>query len=168
MKTATMALAILALTTLPALADDDDHPMAGWFEKFRSLEGTWIQQGEMMNGAKVVYRVTAGGSAVVETIFAGSDHEMVTVYHLQGDDLVLTHYCHLGNQPHMKVVEADEEAASLRFECTGLTGGEEAPHMHIGAFVFDGDDHFETRWTLHENGEAGFEAHLDLVRQPRE
>ena len=39
---------------------------------------------------------------MVETVFPGSPHEMVTVYHADGPDLVLTHYCMEGNQPRMR------------------------------------------------------------------
>ena len=46
-------------------------------------------------------RTTGGGSAVTETLFPGTAHEMMSVYHMDGDDLVLTHYCAGGNQPRM-------------------------------------------------------------------
>ena len=57
-----------------------------------------------MTSVKIVsvIKVTAGGSAVHETLFPGSAHEMVSVYHLDGADLVMTHFCALGNQPRMK------------------------------------------------------------------
>src|SRR5690242_6473548 len=71
----------------------------------KRLAGDWIQvgpDGKASDQVVATYRVTAGGSAVEETLFAGTPHEMVTVYHMDGDDLVLTHYCVAGNQPHMK------------------------------------------------------------------
>src|SRR5258706_16398214 len=74
------------------------------FERIKSLAGDWTGTPPAeMKGAPmdVRYRVTAGGNAVEETIMPGSDHEMVTMYHLDGDKLELTHYCVIGNQPHM-------------------------------------------------------------------
>ena len=51
----------------------------------------------------VVYKLTGAGSALVETQFPGTGHEMVSVYHLDGDDLRMTHYCAAGNQPRVKL-----------------------------------------------------------------
>ena len=58
--------------------------------------------GDDEHEVRVVYKVTSGGSVVVETIAPGTEHEMITVIHPDGDSLLLTHYCMLGNQPHMK------------------------------------------------------------------
>src|SRR5207249_3172213 len=91
-------------------ADDKDKasqakesPAKAAFEKMKGLAGTWVASGNdaEMKDAQVVYRVTAGGSAVMETIMPGTDHEMVSLCTLDGDKIVLTHYCVLGNQPHM-------------------------------------------------------------------
>ena len=60
------------------------------------------------------YAVTAAGSAVVETVFPGTEHEMVTVYHADGSDLVLTHYCMEGNQPRMRAKAARRLPLRLR------------------------------------------------------
>ena len=49
----------------------------------------------------IVYSVIAAGSAVHEHMFPGGPHEMVTVYHLDGPDLLLTHYCAAGNKKLM-------------------------------------------------------------------
>ena len=40
----------------------------------------------------------AGGTAVLQTIFPGAPEEMLTVHYTDGDQLVATHYCMLGNQ----------------------------------------------------------------------
>ena len=65
------------------------------WNSLKSLAGTWVQAGKDGKPSdKVVstYRVTAAGSAIVEVLFPGSEQEMVTVYHQDGDDLLLTHY----------------------------------------------------------------------------
>src|SRR6187431_1894048 len=90
--------------------------VAAPFERLRNLAGEWVaaEDGEMFQKGDVVarYAVTASGSAVVETVFPGSPHEMVTVYHADGPDLVLTHYCMEGNQPRMRA----RDAQGSRFE----------------------------------------------------
>jgi hypothetical protein len=74
------------------------------FAKLKTLHGDWIdvdgtfgEQGKVA----VTYRVTGGGNAVVETFPAGTANEMVTVYHVDGRKLVLTHYCTSNTQPRM-------------------------------------------------------------------
>jgi hypothetical protein len=112
-----------------------------------------------------VYRVTSGGSAVVETVFAGSDHEMVTVYHLDGDDLVLTHYCMLGNQPRMKAERGSDPKKSV-FKFAGGTNikPDSDLHMHEAVFEFIDDDHFTSSWTLYRDGKPATVAKIDLRR----
>src|ERR1700686_5146018 len=67
-------------------------------DRFKQLAGEWVGKGklgDMEHEMRVVYKVTAGGSAVVETIAPDSAHEMVSVIHADGDALLLTHYCML-------------------------------------------------------------------------
>ncbi len=94
--------AALALSAPP---DSTAKAAPAAFERFKALAGEWVaaEDGEMAKKGDLVarYAVTAGGSAVVETIFPGQAQEMVTVYHADGPDLVLTHYCMEGNQPRM-------------------------------------------------------------------
>src|SRR5258708_12842309 len=98
--------AALAATTPTAPA----RPTSASLERFKALAGDWVaaEDGDMVKKGDLVarYAVTASGSAVVETVFPGSEHEMVTVYHADGSDLVLTHYCMEGNQPRMRARDA--------------------------------------------------------------
>src|SRR6267143_4219007 len=95
-----------AVLAAPARTDSGARPALAAFERFKALAGDWVaaEDGEMARKGDLVarYAVTAGGSAVVETIFPGQAHEMVTVYYADGPDLVLTHYCMEGNQPRMR------------------------------------------------------------------
>src|SRR5262245_10260387 len=61
----------------------------------KKLAGDWVEVKDGKPTDKVVttYRITAGGSAVEEVLFRDTPHEMITLYHLDGDDLMLTHYC---------------------------------------------------------------------------
>ena len=70
---------------------------------------------------------------MLEIIFQGAEHEMVTVYHADGDEVVLTHYCVLGNQPHMKA-RPGGDGKQIVFECVGGTNlaSERDKHMHQG------------------------------------
>src|SRR5687768_12947493 len=104
----TCALMVVALGFASARAEDAPakaKPTHAAFEKIKALAGTWVEadkDGKPTDKVVSVVKVTAGGSAVQETIFPGTQMEMVSVYHLDGADLVMTHYCMLGNQPRMK------------------------------------------------------------------
>ncbi len=143
------------------------------FERIKSLAGTWegtmisTHEGDGPKTMTVTYAVTAGGSAVVETMAVGSPHEMVSVYHLDGDQLVMTHYCMLGNQPKMSAVDAGGDPAVIAMTCSGGTNipDENLPHMHAMSMTFKSPDHVIADWVMHQDGQVGAEAHLDLRRK---
>src|SRR5262245_4633797 len=100
----------LAAVSISAYADDKhNHAPAATknagLEKMKTLVGTWVEadkDGKPTDLVVSVIKLTAGGTAVHETLFPGQDHEMVSLYTVDGADLVMTHYCMLGNQPRMK------------------------------------------------------------------
>jgi len=58
------------------------------FDQFKQLAGEWTGKaadGKDEHEVAVTYKVTSAGSAVVETIMPGTDHEMVTMIHPDGD-----------------------------------------------------------------------------------
>ena len=75
----------------------------------KSFDGQWIgtstDRGQEQ-AATAQYHVTSAGTAVEEKLFAGTAHEMVSVYHDTAGKLSMTHYCALGNQPHLEVTES--------------------------------------------------------------
>jgi hypothetical protein len=118
-------------------------------EKMKKLAGTWVmadKDGKSTDQVVSVVRVIAAGSAVQETLFPGQPHEMVSIYHRDGADLVMTHYCALGNQPRMKA-DPKSPTNQIRFLFAGGTNLDPAKdkHMHEGTITFVDDDHIE--WT---------------------
>ena len=56
-------------------------------DQIKQLAGEWVgkgKHGDMEHEARVVYKVTSGETAVVETLDPGGAHEMVTVIHADG------------------------------------------------------------------------------------
>ena len=102
----------------------------------------------------------------MEILFEGSDHEMVTVYHRDGADLMLTHYCAAGNQPRMKAA-AGGDPDLLRFEFAGATNMDSAKamHMHEAVIRFVDADHIESVWTSYQDGKPAGEARFELHRK---
>ncbi len=141
------------------------------FERMKKLAGEWLTAGEDGKPAGAVgaaYRVTAAGSAVIETLLPGTAHEMITMYYLDGDDLVLTHYCALGNQPRMKAdPKSPEGTIAFRFAGGSNLDPAKDMHMHDAVFTFVDDDHLKTAWTMWADGKAGDTHGFSLVRKPK-
>ena len=136
-------------------------------ERIKTLSGRWKGHASSPgkeSDADVEYRVTAGGSAVVETLFAGTDHEMVSVYYDRDGKLGMTHYCILGNQPGMALKQASEKSIELDFVPGAVSENE--THMHGIALAWDGPDRLTQTWTLFTNGQKESETVIALERQP--
>ena len=117
-------------------------------DRLKKLVGTWVmadKDGKPTDQVVSVIKVIGGGSVVHETLFPGQAHEMVSVYHRDGSDLVMTHYCALGNQPRMKA-DPKSPKNQLHFEFVGGTNIDPAKdmHMHEGTITFVDEDHTET------------------------
>lgn len=151
-----MALAIL-LQAADSASPTPPEPKAA-FATLKSLAGEWQGSVGKPDGpaGTVIYRVTANGNTVMETLFPGSDHEMISMYHLDGPELVLTHYCAAGNQPRMKFSREKSSATNLVFDFTGGTNLDPAKdgHIHNGRIRLSGEDRLEADWVFHADGKA--------------
>jgi hypothetical protein len=72
-------------------------------------------------GARDPARETRCRGELVERLFPGAPQEMTTVYHREGADLALTHYCAGGNQPRMRARAPAADANVLEFAFDGGT-----------------------------------------------
>lgn len=127
-------LTTLALLTATTLAAHAEVSPAEAFASIKKLQGDWRgpAMAKGMPPSRSVFRVTAGGSAVEETIFPGSKMEMISVYHMDKGNLLMTHYCALGNQPRMKLNAKKSTAQELVFDFAGGTNfnPRRDKHMH--------------------------------------
>ena len=150
-------------------AHDHGAAPASPLDRLKSLAGTWegtAQHGEQKFPTTVTWRVTAGGSAVTETLFEGTEHEMLTVYTVQDGRIVLTHYCAGGNQPFMKQRKGGS-AGELAFEFAGGANLDPAkdPHMHSGLVTFLPDGRLRSEWQSWEGGKPTSKAIFELARR---
>jgi hypothetical protein len=126
------------------------------FQKLKGLAGEWhgtIDARDSGKQATVIYKVTSGGNAVIETLFPGTDHEMLTVYHLDGKRLVLTHYCTVGNQPRM-VLARTSTPERLAFDFAGGSNinPKRDKHMHSMRLLFESNNSVVSEWDLFVDG----------------
>jgi hypothetical protein len=157
---ATLAAIFLVSITLHARAAEPVKA-ADAFAQLKSLAGTWNGHAMTPDGppATVSYRLTAGGTAVMETLFGGTDDEMLTIYTLNGNDVVAAHFCGAGNQPVMKLDKAQSAPDRLVFSFISV-GGEHAkdhPHVHNGFIHIIGADQLEATWAMQNPDGGGFE-----------
>ena len=169
MKTVALLLCLFsstaALAGKPTLKGDSAQAL---FERLKALEGEWVAMGEdgkPTDEVVLIYHVVAGGHAVMSTEFPGSDHEMITVYHPEGNGLEMTHYCALGNRPNM--VARSFKGEDAVFECKKGSDLDQAKakHMHHGTLQLSGPDEMRSAWVLHDGGEAVYTAEFHVVRR---
>jgi hypothetical protein len=77
------------------------------FRQLGSLVGTWSGHFSSGSAYTVTFRYTAAQSVLVETWTLGSGRESMTLYALDGDRLLATHYCPQGNQPRLQYTGVD-------------------------------------------------------------
>jgi len=163
----TFVLALVA-PALVAMADEKASSTAQ-FEQLKKLAGDWVAVAKDANpGDRVAtsIRVTSGGSAIQETIFPGTPKEMVTMYHLDGNHLVLTHYCMLGNQPTLRAEpSSDPSRLVFKFLRAGNLQSENDQHMDHVTLTILGPDHYTAEWTACQDGKDCHIENLDFVRK---
>jgi hypothetical protein len=154
-----------------ALAGTPDLPDAAaaarGFEHLKDLAGTWTATGADGSVSHLTYEVIAGGTAVTERcemVHDGQPCTMLTVYHLDGARLLLTHYCMAGNQPRMEARRvSDVEIAFEMVDATGLDTPDEG-HMARAVWRFDGPDRFSTEWTFRSGDKDVFTEKANCTR----
>jgi hypothetical protein len=120
------------------------------FETIKSLKGSWEGKNQMGFPVAVSYRVTAGGSALmseIKTGMKGHAEEMISMFNMDGDRLLLTHYCAAGNQPRMQAsMSADGKSITFNFvDATNLTSSQPG-HMQRVVFTVIDDNHHIEEW----------------------
>ena len=166
---AALVIGISSAFLLATQADEKAQGSSPALARFAALAGEWVGKGthgDLVHDARVSYKVTSGGSVVVETIDPGGDHEMVTVIHPDGDALLLTHYCMIGNQPHMKATpkSGDNKVAFDFVKATNMKSDKDM-HMHSVTFTFVDKDTLKTEWTNYNEGKEAGKAVFELKRK---
>jgi hypothetical protein len=142
--------AVLAavLSTNFAVAESDAHKS---FEMLKGMEGNWVGKNNQGQPLEISFRMTAGGSALMSEIHGHGPENMISMFHMDGDRLIMTHYCGVGNQPRMKVVSADAKSVSFEF-FDGTNIGPGAGHMQHVTFTQPDADHHTEEWVFLDHG----------------
>jgi hypothetical protein len=147
-----MALFIVASATFAA----DKTKSEEAFDRLVSLKGEW--KGEIKGiDTTLIYTVTANGSALMEECRPGKGPEMITMFTVDGDHLIATHYCSAKNQPQMATSTITDAQKPLAFSLVRVTGLKSADDWHnTGLTVIEEDnDHLTQEWSYQFKGKTG-------------
>ncbi len=164
-------LCLLLVASFTAYArEGKETPYSGSraYEHMKQLVGVWEGTSNMGKGGqkvRVEYRLTAGGSALVETLFPGTAEEMISVYYDNNKGrLSMTHYCMLQNHPSMKLERGSADTLAFVYaKGSGIDPKKDA-HMHALTISFLDKDHIVENWTYFEDGKEKGVTKLNLSR----
>ena len=163
-------LTVLAIAVTTVFAGGNPESAAKsspTFDKLKSLAGTWKGKTDDGKPVTISYKVVSAGTSVMETLDMGDTPEaMITMYHLDGNKTMMTHYCSMGNQPRMKTTGLANDGKTLNFsyvDATNLASKKEN-HMYKLLFTFKDDDHFSQQWTMRMDGTMDHPSMFDFER----
>jgi len=176
----TLFVVLMSLSTVAfAQSDAQKSDAQKSFDAMKPLAGSWEgsvtldpPHPEMSDGklVQVSMRVTSRGHALVhEMQEAGTpldparyDHP-VTMLYVDGDRLLLTHYCDAGNRPRM-AGKVSPDGKKVEFAFLDLSGGNQHGHMYHAVFTVIDANHHTEDWTYMMPGDKPMHAHMDLQR----
>ena len=176
MLSRSLLLALAGVTALPACRSTTENssspPLSVGNPAYRSilfaplleLDGRWRLEG---TEDWIEFDASSSGTALREVMFPGQPHEMTNMYTLDGDSIVMTHYCAVGNQPRMRADVIGD--GQLVFQFDGITdlGTETEEYMGEMTLVWTGEDRLEQHWRSFQAGKRHPESDMsfELVRE---
>jgi hypothetical protein len=140
------------------------------FARLKTLSGEWQSVGPKGEVSRISMQVISGGSAVMETFSSDmlppNSGGMVTIYYIDGGDLVLTHYCIAHNQPHLRATHYDATTGELDFDFVNggnISTGNEG-HMHSMKLHFIDDQHYSGEWEFMQDKSPKFNEISEFTR----
>jgi hypothetical protein len=161
--------AVFLISALSLAADKPAAPELSkqGYDRFKSLSGKWIGKSTKGWTEQIQFNEIAGGSAIEERSFDAHPGEtMLTIVHMDGDRLMLTHYCAARNQPRLLATTISPDGKTIEFtflDATNLPSRNKG-HMDKAVYRFIDDSHFTTKWTWYENGTEKWLEEIQMER----
>ncbi|WNZ56624.1 hypothetical protein QT397_04460 [Microbulbifer sp. MKSA007] len=148
----------------PVIASQDNDAEA-IFEKIKGLAGEWREEGTENDDFVISFTDTAGGSVVLESwLYNGHQHSL-TAYHLDNDNLIVTHYCPQGNQPRLSWQKnSAEDILAFSFKDVTNFTLDGKSRLDSLSFTWLGNGKLQREETYLKNGEQ-LPSSLTLVRK---
>jgi len=160
----TVLMTLLSCSVVAARANNSVAPAA--FEQLKTLVGEW--EGNSSAGkVNVTYTLVSGDSALMERLKSANEPEMITMYTLDGDHILITHYCSAGNQPQMKTEMITGKPGKYTFTLLRVNGMKSQNEGHMVGLVLtlSDKDHLTQEWTYEDKGKTLAEKFL-FQRKP--
>jgi hypothetical protein len=140
-------------------ASQEMHPAARTtpaFDQLKSLAGHWEGTNSEGHKVDVSYEVISNGSVVMERLHPGNEPDMITMYALDGERILVTHYCSMGNQPTMQTAASPAATGKLDFTFLRLAGAKSSDEGHMAALTVSMPDktHLVQTWTFDDHGKT--------------
>jgi hypothetical protein len=170
MKSLRFVVSVVLLSLCPVAFAQSDAQKS--FDKLKTLAGSWEGhvttvplaadiEGKLMH---VSLRVTSMGNVLMhEMTGAGSPDDPITMLYLDGDRLLLTHYCDAGNRPRM-VGKMSADGKTVQFDFLDVAGSTQYGHMDHAVFTVIDANHHTEDWIYMTPGDKPAHGHLDLQR----
>jgi len=141
------------------------------FDKLKALSGVWEGkvttdmpvaasiQNSLMH---VTLRTTSRGNALLHEMTSSGPDDPITMFYLDENRLLLTHYCDAGNRPRMEG-KLSPDGKTLEFSFLDVAGSNQHQHMHHAKFTFIDANHHTEDWVF-MLGDNAVHAHFDLRR----
>ncbi len=137
------------------------------FDQMKAFTGTWQGKDNMGGAVEVSYRMTSGGVLVseIQTAMKGHEEDMISMIHMDGARLLLTHYCAIGNQPRMTAT-ASPDGKTITFNFLDATNlaRPDAGHMQQVIFTSIDANHHIEEWHFADHGKETV-ARFELERK---
>jgi hypothetical protein len=157
----TLRIALVVLSTAAVFAQSSAQKS---FDTLKSLAGTWqaTYEGKPM---QATLRVTSNGNAILHEMKGEGPDNPITMFYLDGDRLLLTHYCDAGNRPRMAgKLSPDGKTLEFDFVDVGNYTPSQGGHMQHAVFTMIDANHHTEEWTFMLEGKPPMVARLDLQR----
>jgi hypothetical protein len=168
MRQAIWTVVLLMAGVQAGVSGQTATPAAQAFDRLKALEGDWIDvDGAFGQKGKVAvtYRVSGAGHTVVETFPVGTQQEMVTVYHVDGETVALTHYCNSNTQPRMTARGLDGNRLVFDYASGTNIDVARTSHMHAATIEFISADEIKATWQNWSSGKPDHAATFRAVRK---
>jgi hypothetical protein len=149
-----VGVALVAMASAALAGDKTKSEQA--FDRLTSLQGEWKGETGGVN-TTLIYTLTANGSALMEQCRPEKGPEMITMFTVDGDHLIATHYCSARNQPQMATSPITDAQKPLEFSLVRVTGLQSPDDFHnTGLTVIQEDnDHLTQEWSYQHKGKIG-------------
>lgn len=138
----------ITLLATAALAFAANPGVRAQFDQLKTLAGKWEGKSPDGHTSHTSYEVLSSGTALLERM----DHDsMTSMFHLDGDRVLMTHYCAAGNQPRLALSVEGNVYTFTYVDATNVTSPKVPIIVKMVLRIVD-KDHIVQEWTSRTDG----------------